>query len=114
MFRRIGALVRKEFIQLSRDKRTLAMMILIPVLWLVAFGYAVNFDVNDLHVFVVNEANNADAKKVIERIDKNEKLRITEEGTKKEAEEALRLGTTDIVLIFPKNYAFVPNKDAEQ
>lgn len=114
MFRRIGALVRKEFIQLSRDKRTLAMMILIPVLWLIAFGYAVNFDVNDLHVFVVNEAGNADAEKVIKRIDENEKLRITEHGTRKEAEKALRLGTTDVVLIFPKHYASVPKANSEQ
>ncbi len=39
------AMIVKEFRQMRRDKRTLAMMIIMPVLLLVVFGYAANFDV---------------------------------------------------------------------
>jgi ABC-2 type transport system permease protein len=40
------AMIVKEFRQMRRDKRTLAMMIIMPVLLLVVFGYAANFDVS--------------------------------------------------------------------
>jgi ABC-2 type transport system permease protein len=47
------AMVAKEFRQLRRDRRTVAMMIVLPVLLLVVFGYAANFDVHDVPTVVV-------------------------------------------------------------
>ncbi|HTZ27316.1 MAG TPA: ABC transporter permease [Streptosporangiaceae bacterium] len=47
------AMVAKEFRQLRRDRRTVAMMIALPVLLLVVFGYAANFDVHDIPTVVV-------------------------------------------------------------
>ncbi len=46
------AMVRKEFAQLRRDRRTLAMLIALPVLWLVVFGYAASFDVEEFTTVV--------------------------------------------------------------
>lgn len=54
MLQRMLALAQKEFIQIRRDRRTLAMMVLIPVLWLVLFGYAFSFDVEQVTVAVVD------------------------------------------------------------
>jgi ABC-2 type transport system permease protein len=42
------AMIVKEFRQLRRDRRTLAMMIVMPVLLLIVFGYAASFDVSTL------------------------------------------------------------------
>lgn len=56
MFQRLGALARKEFIQIIRDKRTLAMMIMLPLLWLVIFGYAFSFDVSEVKVAVIDNS----------------------------------------------------------
>ena len=39
------AMIVKEFRQLRRDRRTLAMMIVMPILLLVILGYAASFDV---------------------------------------------------------------------
>jgi ABC-2 type transport system permease protein len=47
------AMVMKEFRQLRRDHRTLAMMILMPVVLLVVFGYAASFDVDQVKTVVV-------------------------------------------------------------
>src|ERR1700730_1484011 len=47
------AMVVKEFRQLRRDRRTLAMMIVLPVLLLVIFGYAASFDVKNIPTVVV-------------------------------------------------------------
>jgi ABC-2 type transport system permease protein len=46
------AMIVKEFRQLRRDRRTLAMMIVLPVLLLVVLGYAASFDVKSVPVAV--------------------------------------------------------------
>ena len=46
------AMIVKEFRQLRRDRRTLAMMIVMPVLLLVVLGYAASFDVKTISVAV--------------------------------------------------------------
>ena len=50
------AMVLKEFRQVRRDRRTLAMMIMIPLLLLVVFGYAASFDVSEFRTVVVGPA----------------------------------------------------------
>jgi len=49
----VWAMVAKEFRQLRRDRRTVAMMIVLPVVLLVVFGYAANFAVRSIPTVVV-------------------------------------------------------------
>jgi ABC-2 type transport system permease protein len=49
----VWAMVVKEFRELRRDRRTVAMMIALPVVLLVVFGYAANFKVRDIPTVVV-------------------------------------------------------------
>jgi ABC-2 type transport system permease protein len=49
----VWAMVAKEFRELRRDRRTLAMMIVLPIVLLVVFGYAANFKVNSIPVVAV-------------------------------------------------------------
>ena len=46
------AMIVKEFRQLRRDRRTLAMMIVMPVVLLIVFGYAASFDVTTIPTVV--------------------------------------------------------------
>lgn len=50
------AMVVKEFRQVRRDRRTLAMMVVLPLLMLVVFGYAASFDVSEVPTEVVGPA----------------------------------------------------------
>jgi NAD(P)-dependent dehydrogenase (short-subunit alcohol dehydrogenase family) len=52
--RRIGHLVRKEFIQIVRNKQNFGMLILAPLLQLVVLGYASRLDVKDVTVVVAD------------------------------------------------------------
>jgi ABC-2 type transport system permease protein len=49
----VWAMIAKEFHELQRDRRTVAMMIVLPVVLLVVFGYAANFKVHDIPVAAV-------------------------------------------------------------
>jgi ABC-2 type transport system permease protein len=52
-FRRLWAMVVKEFVQMRRDRMTFATMILVPVMQLVLFGYAINTDPKHLPTVVL-------------------------------------------------------------
>jgi ABC-2 type transport system permease protein len=56
MFDRINAVLVKEVRQLGRDRLTFAMIVGIPLMQMLLFGYAINFDVRDLRAAVVDEA----------------------------------------------------------
>lgn len=46
------AMVAKEFRELRRDRRTVAMMVVLPVIMLIVFGYAASFNVHDISTVV--------------------------------------------------------------
>ena len=57
--RRLGAVIRKEFLQTARDRRTLGFLLGLPALLLVMFGYALNFDVKHIRLAVCDEDGTA-------------------------------------------------------
>ena len=56
-FARLGALLMKEFIQMRRDRITFAMMLGVPLMQLVLFGYAINNDPKQLPAALVVTSN---------------------------------------------------------
>ena len=55
LLKRIYAIVKKEIRQLQRDVRLLAVIFSFPVILLIMFGYAVNFDVKDIKIAIYNQ-----------------------------------------------------------
>ncbi len=56
MFQRIGAILHKELIQHWRERRTLAVLLLTPLLQLMLFGYAVHMTVTHIPMIVVDQS----------------------------------------------------------
>ena len=81
------AMAMKEFRQMRRDRRTLAMMILLPVLLLVVFGYAASFDVDQVKTVVVGPRAEQVAAALPERLDV---VRVAPAEGRQQAVEALR------------------------
>ncbi|MCX7117854.1 MAG: ABC transporter permease [Legionellales bacterium] len=53
-FPRIGGLIRKEFTLILRDKGTLAMLVMLPIMLLIVFGFAINLDPKHLPTAVIS------------------------------------------------------------
>ncbi len=64
--RRLLAVVRKEFIHISRDPRSLAMAFLMPVILLVLFGYAITMDIKTLDLGVFDQDKTAESRRFVE------------------------------------------------
>ncbi len=59
MLQRVLALARKEFIQILRDRRTLAMVLALPAMQLFMFGYAINTTVDHIPLVVYDPVNDS-------------------------------------------------------
>jgi ABC-2 type transport system permease protein len=62
---RVAAIVRKEFIQMLRDRRMLAMVLVMPVMQLLLFGYAMNTVVDHMPTIVFDETQDADSRALV-------------------------------------------------
>lgn len=65
MFERVLAIMLKEARQLSRDRLTFGMIVGIPMMQMLLFGYAINFDVRDLRAAVVDEAQTSGSRALV-------------------------------------------------
>ena len=74
---RIRELVRKEFIQLFRDKKNRPLLVVAPLVQLIIFGYVVTTDVRDIRVGLLDESRTAQSRRLIDAIDSNKTFRIT-------------------------------------
>lgn len=64
-WRRLRAIVVKELWQLGRDRITLAMIVGIPVIQLVLFGYAINTNLRGLDAGIADQANTAGSRALV-------------------------------------------------
>ena len=92
------AIAVKEFRELRRDRRTLAMLFLLPFLFLVVFGYAASFDVKDVPTVVVGTG----AETVAAALPATFDVVATEaDGDRTGAEELLRSGEAVVAVVTP-------------
>lgn len=69
MWQRIGALVRKEFLALFKDRRGRFVLIVPPLVQLLVFGYAATFDLNRIPYALVNEDSGGAARELVAAFD---------------------------------------------
>jgi ABC-2 type transport system permease protein len=67
-FARFAAIARKEFVQMRRDRLTFAMIVGIPILQLVLFGYAINTDPKSLPTAVVDHDRSIFSRSLVQAI----------------------------------------------
>lgn len=65
---RLLALTWKEFMQLKRDRLTLRMIVLVPLMQTLIFGYAINYDVKQLPTVVLDESRSYDSRELVARL----------------------------------------------
>lgn len=92
------AIALKEFRQLRRDRRTVAMLFLLPFLFLVVFGYAASFDVKHIPTIVVGPGADLVADLLP---DKLEVQRTEADAEAADAPDALRRGEAVVAIVTP-------------
>lgn len=93
------SLIKKEALHIVRDKRTLLVVLVMPIVLLILFGYAISMEVNNVRVAVVTGKHNDLTRNAIERIRVNQYTTFAGEIPHNEIDRTLRSGKADIVAV---------------
>ncbi|MCM3313077.1 ABC transporter permease [Psychrobacillus sp. MER TA 17] len=105
-FVRLQAIVRKEFIQIKKDPASLAIALVLPVLLLVLLGYAMNDDVESVHLSILDQSQTAESRELIDRLTSQGDFTIMSyEHNVSVLEHLLDKGDIHAGLIIPANYS---------
>jgi len=102
---RFLVVARKELLQLRRDRLTLGMMTMIPLMQLVLFGYAINTDVRHIPTVVYDQDHSAASRDLARSMEVTGFYDLVGQvSSYQEIEEAVRTGKARVALVVPPRY----------
>ena len=105
-FARFWAIIIKEFVQMRRDRLTFGMIIGIPVVQLMLFGYAINSDPKHLPTAVLQADTSQYGRTLLSALNNSDYFRFVREvHTEAEADAALARGDVQFVVTIPENFS---------
>ena len=103
---RTWAVMAKEFIQLTRDRLTYAMILIMPIVQLLLFGYAINNDPRHLPTAVLVQDQGVMARPVLNALTNTGYFRITvDANSQAELDRALARGDVQFAVVIPADFS---------
>ena len=100
------AVYRKELRQISRDRRTLLILVFIPVFFLLLYGYALNFDIRNVALAVEDRDSTAESRAVVSAfVNSGYFDLVAVVYSPAEAERLLDLNQARAVLVIPEGFS---------
>ncbi len=105
-WRRFLAVLIKEFIQMRRDRLTFAMIIGVPVIQLILFGYAINTDPKYLPTALLVADPGVFSRSLVQALENSEYFKIVREArSEAEAGNLLARGDVQFVISIPEDFS---------
>jgi ABC-2 type transport system permease protein len=105
-FSRLFGVMIKEFIQMKRDRMTFGMMVGIPVVQLIMFGFAINSDPKNLPIAVVSTDNSVYSRSLIRAMENTKYFTVVKIAeSEAEANRLLDIGDVQFVVTIPVDFA---------
>src|SRR6266705_2005374 len=105
MMPRFWPMFRKEFIQMRRDRLTFAMLIGIPVIQLLVFGYAIQTDVRNLPTVVLDQSRTPESRDLIAAFENTGNFRVvTHVDGRPALDAAIARGDAQAGIVVPYDY----------
>ena len=102
---RLRSLIRKEFIQIGRDKRTLILVLVIPIMQLFLLGYAATNDVRNVPLAVYDQDRGPEARLLLDAYRAADYFEIAyDAGSESELRDLIDAGQARAGLIIPPGY----------
>lgn len=104
--RRLLALTWKEFMQLKRDRLTLRMIVMVPLMQTIIFGYAINYDVKHLKTVVLDESRSYDSRELVAQLTASEYFEVVGRvDSLDEMEHVIDAGQAVVGLVIDRDFA---------
>lgn len=100
------AFVRKEFYHIVRDSRTMLILLGMPIVQMLLFGFAINMEVKDIRVAIVDPTPSTTTRAIAERIEHNNNYAYQGYASSlTEVESLLRKDQLDLAVVFEPNFS---------
>ena len=104
--KQLFSFIRKEFHHIFRDRTTVMILLLMPVIQIVLFGFALSTEVKDTQVVVLANSNDDATQRIIDRIDASEYFDVVGYvHNPKEINAAFRDGKAKLAMVFENNFS---------
>ena len=104
--RQFIAFVKKEFYHIFRDRRTMLILLGMPVVQIILFGFAISTEVKNVRLAVLDPSNDVVTRKIIDRLDASEYFTVTARfHSPQEMEAAFLKNEVDMAIVFSERFA---------
>ncbi len=105
MFRTLFILIKKEFLQIFRNKSILAMIFVMPVIQLAILPLAANYEIKDIKIAVVDHDKSTQSRELIRKITASGYFKIMDYGENyNDAYQEVEKDKIDLILEIPNNF----------
>ena len=105
-FERLSAMVKKEFVQMRRDPATLRIVLAVPVMQLLIFGFAIRTDVRNLPTVVFDQSRSQQSRAFVQKLTATDNFVLRRYvKSYSEALEAVDAGEARAAVVLPPDYA---------
>lgn len=103
--RQFIAFVKKEFYHIFRDRRTMLILLGMPVVQIILFGFAISTEVKNVRLAVLDPSNDVVTRKIIDRLDASEYFTVTARfHSPQEMEATFLKGEIDMAVVFGERF----------
>jgi ABC-2 type transport system permease protein len=96
---RIKELVRKEFIQLMRDRRNRVILVVAPLLQMLVFGYVVNYDIRNIRIALEDQSHSYASRELVSAFEGSGIFHVSHHVTdERQIEQLLLRGDVDMAI----------------
>ena len=104
--REFAASVVKEFLHIFRDRRTILIAMVMPVVQIILFGFAITTEVQNVRLAVLDPSDDVLTRRIIEQLDASEYFTLSARfQTPQEMDEAFRRSQVDMAVVFTPDFS---------
>ena len=98
------AFVKKEFHHILRDRRTMLILIGMPIVQIILFGFAISTEVRNVQTAILSSSVNPDTRHIVDRLDASEYFTVKYiVHTNEELNQLFRKGKIELGIAFPRD-----------
>jgi len=102
---RLLAVSRKEILQLRRDKRSLALAFVLPVLLVVIFAYGISWDVNEIRTLVVDGDGSAESRALVDAFRASGHFHVEAGADPRDVDRLIDRGRIQLAIVIPPDFS---------
>lgn len=101
-----GAFVKKEFYHILRDKRTMLIVLIMPVILIMLFGFALSVEVRNVDVAILAPDSDETVYRIADRLNSSEYFKVTQWlESPQQIHDVMKTGDVQLVIVFGQKFS---------